>query len=386
MKTNPGGQIELHHVIGRDLLIKQLWEALASQSVRVNSERRIGKTTVLRKMVAITPPAWFAVYLDLEAAHTADEFALLTYQQIQKFLTDRRKQTNRVHKWLADRGIKVLGVLELEKQPQAWKDLLTRAVEDLIAEQKPNRLVFFWDEMPYMLDNIRRRNGEAVAMQVLDTLRTLRHTHPEFRMVLTGSIGLHHVLKGLREENPGNQPLNDLFSFEVPPLDPPYGAELALKLIQGEQLPGRDPQRAAERIAELADHVPFYIHHIVRGLKFSGRPAELTDIEDMVAQQLVDANDPWQLHHYRERIDQYYPDDIDWALIVLDELALVSQPLAPAELLERLKTHGPYDDRGKLLKILRLLDLDHYLKKTIEGRFEFRFPLIKRWWKLAQGL
>ncbi len=34
-------------------------------------------------------------------------------------------------------------------------------------------MVFFWDEMPFLLANIAKREGPAVAMEVLDVLRSL---------------------------------------------------------------------------------------------------------------------------------------------------------------------------------------------------------------------
>ncbi len=47
MKANPGGQIDLRDVIGRDEIIAQIWDTLEQQSIRMNAERRIGKTTII---------------------------------------------------------------------------------------------------------------------------------------------------------------------------------------------------------------------------------------------------------------------------------------------------------------------------------------------------
>ena len=50
MKANPGGVIDPAHVYGRDGLIAELWRQLDQTCVLMNAERRIGKTSVLRKM------------------------------------------------------------------------------------------------------------------------------------------------------------------------------------------------------------------------------------------------------------------------------------------------------------------------------------------------
>jgi hypothetical protein len=262
---------------------------------------------------------------------------------------------------------------------------LTSAVEDLVTQQSPKRLVFFWDEMPYMLDNIRRRDGEETAMELLDVLRALRQSQPEFRMVLTGSIGLHHVLTALKETDYRNQPVNDMCSVEVTPLAPADAIELARQLVLGEQLATTDLDRAAASISRLVDDFPFYIHCVVRRLKMAGRSADPDRIEATVTEQLVDSQDPWDLAHFRQRIKLYYPAKEQVATAVLDCLSLRSDPAPVDEILNAVKTFASVD-RNQLLDLLKLLQRDHYLTRTIQGHFSFRFPLIQRWWRLDRGL
>lgn len=38
-----------------------------------------------------------------------------------------------------------------------------------------------------------------------------------------------------------------------------------------------------------------------------------------------------------------------------------------------------FDDHEKLRRLLALLEQDHYLKRDMDGRYQFRFPLIRRW-------
>ena len=105
-----------------------------------------------------------------------------------------------------------------------------------------------------------------------------------------------------------------------------------------------------------------------------------------MASQLVDANDPWELLHYRERIPIYYRDDQKTVALVLDQLAVQESTASVNELLAMLKSTSPFDDRERLLRLLSLMERDHYLKRDEAGRYQFRFPLIRRWWKLNRGL
>jgi len=214
----------------------------------------------------------------------------------------------------------------------------------------------------------------------------LRQTHSGLRMIITGSIGLHHVLTSLKEKSYANSPVNDMATVDVPPLTEKDAASLASLLIVGEALKSPDEASAAAAIAREADCFAFYIHHIVRGLKLLEWDANPENVAKVVATHLMDANDPWQLIHYRERISTYYPSDQKEVSLILDELAALKEKASVAELLAMLKGASQFDDRERLLRLLTLMERDHYLKRDEAGTYRFRFPLIRRWWKLNRGL
>jgi hypothetical protein len=140
-------------------------------------------------------------------------------------------------------------------------------------------------------------------------------------MVITGSIGLHHVISSLKEKSYANSPVNDMAAIDVPPLTEVDAAELAGRLIAGEGLKSTDQGVPARAIANEADCFAFYVHHIVKGLKVGGLDATPANVAKVVAAHLVDPNDPWHLIHYRERISTYYPDDQKTVALILDQLA-----------------------------------------------------------------
>ncbi len=386
MKANPGGVIDPSNVYGRDPFIAELWQRLDQQCVLLNAERRIGKTSVLRKMAHEGSPGWFPTLLDVEKFHSAEEFADGVYFQVQTYLGFWRKTANAAQRFYEEHEF---GDFKRTGGRRPWKALLTTAIRDLISQKQELRPVFFWDEVPYMIDHIRRADGEQAAVEVLDTLRSLRQEHPELRMVFSGSIGLHHVLDCIRDGKMSSEPVNDMYQVEVPPLAREDAIRLALELIQGEGLPSGNPRQSAEVIVSEADCFPFYIHHIVAGLRKDKLPAERDAIRELVRRHLVDANDPWDLGHYRSRIPAYYKKGTNAQLVglILDTLATAEGPLAVSQL--RTAINGlaaDFDDRDELVRVLRLMERDHYLVRDTDGRIGFRFPLIRRWWKLDRGL
>ena len=139
-------------------------------------------------------------------------------------------------------------------------------------------------------------------------------------------------------------------------------------------------------IGREADCFPFYIHHIVKALRIRGLEATPAHVAQVVASQLIDANDPWELLHYRERIPIYYGGDQQAVCLILDELASAQEASSINELLAMLKGASTFDDRERLLRLLSLMERDHYLRRDADGRYRFRFPPIRRWWKINRGL
>ncbi|MEM7595443.1 MAG: hypothetical protein AAF383_28755 [Cyanobacteria bacterium P01_A01_bin.83] len=99
MKANPGGIVAPDEVIGRDLLIKELWERLKQQSLIISAERRMGKTSVIRKMEAEPAADQLTIYRDLEGIESAVEFVEAVWQEVEEYLSRSQKTTAGVRKF-----------------------------------------------------------------------------------------------------------------------------------------------------------------------------------------------------------------------------------------------------------------------------------------------
>jgi hypothetical protein len=255
-------------------------------------------------------------------------------------------------------------------------------------QQEERLIYFFWDEVPLMLYNIKKREGEAAAMEILDTLRALRQSHKNLRMIFTGSIGLHNVLTSLRKTGYANDPTNDMDTIEVPPLEPDKAARLASLLIQGERIKISKPEEISQTIAAEVNGFPYFIHHVVDEMaRRDGDEFDSDTVRQIVETALTDAQDRWHLRWYRERIDNYYePEERAIALALLDALCASEEPLSFDELFNLVKHKIKIEDAEPVREILNRLGKDHYTAQNSTGGFVFRFPLIKRYWRLHRGL
>ncbi|AOY01945.1 ATP-binding protein [Jeongeupia sp. USM3] len=388
MKANPGGQLAPDQVVGRGRLIARLWDALERQSLVLTAERRMGKTSMVNKMRAEPKPGFHPVYRDLEAISTANEFAAQVYRDVEAVCSTGKRVTEKARAFLAQLGgAEAAGVRLPELKGDSWKRLLESTLEDAAEQMGERRLVFFWDELPQMLLNIARSEGEASATAILDTLRALRQSHPALRMVFTGSIGLHNAISTFKLAGYANAPINDMLQVEVPPLDPADATMLASRLLQGEQVPvSGETAAVAAAIANRVDHVAFYIHHMVSRCKDRGGPIAVADIDVLIGEVLTAANDPWSLRHYRERLSAYYsPAEVTLALLILDTVAVAAAPLSLATLHGLLQSQAPVDRETCRTMLARLVQ-DHYLGRDAAGHYRFGLAFVGRWWRFDRGL
>ena len=400
MRANPGGEIAPQDVVGRDRLIRRLWETLERQSVILVAERRMGKSCVVKKMQAEGAGTRLMFYRDVEGIGSPIEFVEQVYHVVEGHLSLVGKAAGRVRalvKQLA--GFELGGLVKLPKEVAShWKNVLERTIEDL-AEHQKRPVVFFWHELPLMLKKIAQSAGDQSAMAMLDTLRGLRQMHANVRMVYTGSIGLHHVTSALAAAGHANDATNDMRTIEVPELDPEDAQLLAKELLLGEGLACADLAATAGTIAEQVDLIPFYIHSVASSMKDQGDTASPELARQIVARALVDPRDAWHLQHYRKRLNQYYGEDrLPVVLALLDDLAAPDEALSFDQIRSRLGANLQPDasetarrvltgDTELLRELLLLLQRDHYIQQQPEdGRHRFRFPLIQRWWRLARSL
>ncbi|MCU0543352.1 MAG: hypothetical protein MUE44_14460 [Oscillatoriaceae cyanobacterium Prado104] len=377
MKANPGGEIAPAEVMGRDRLIGDLWGILEQQSVILSAERRMGKTSVIKKMRSEAAADKLPIYRDLENVRSPLEFVETIFKDVEEYLSKVDRTARKTRAFLSQLGgIEFSGFKLPEIAAPHWKNLLTQTIADLV-ENQDRRVILLWDEVPYMLDNI----GDAAAMELLDTLRSIRQMYPAVRMVYTGSIGLHHVLGVLRKAGYTNDPTNDMYVQDVPPLSAKDATNLARKLLEGENIKTPDIQGTAVFIADELSNIPFYIHHLIVKLRLRGGLVDVAAIKAVIATCLDDPLNPWKMEYYRERVDSYYDEkQRPYALNLLDILAAAGGALSFDELFNGIKQESETQDKEMARKVVRLLEQDYYIYKQ-DSKYQFRYPLIQKYWK-----
>ncbi len=403
-----GIQIDPKNVVGRDRLIESVWNMLRRPpeegSLRFLAERRIGKTTIITKMEAEPAEGFDVLFLEVEGIDSCDRLTELLLNRLRPRMTPTENAKGWFNGlWQAIGGVEVGGVIKLpDRKVLDWRDTLEKVVEGFCA-QRPDRLVLLMlDELPYMLQKINETSVSTgrphEALTLLDTFRALRQRNRNLRMIFAGSVGLHHVLRDLRQSKLAAEPVNNMPPVEIPPLEDHDALSLAMRLLQAERVEfASDPEAIARCLITQTSNVPFYMERIASRLGLLGRPITQQDIESTVLEQLTSDQDPWEMEHFRGRLDIYYRGTVTdandrqipeprIARAILDHFATVDEPQTIDQVWSLIRGQFALTDRQLIVQMLKSLGQDHYLSCDSQKRYSFRFPLVKRWWRIAQGL
>jgi len=377
-------------VIGREELVEKLWRDLEGKSIRLMSERRMGKTWILLLARALQPEGAVCLHINAEDKSGAPDFVFHLNEELHQAGLVSDNWRKKIKDWFRRIEQKVqgqdLGKITLPTL-DSWGNLLENTCQQFIESCDGKMAVLMIDELPYLLDKIIGKKRFDEAIELLDKLRALRQKYPTLRMIYCGSLSLHLVLKKLNDEGYTGQPINDLSPFEVPPLSPDDASYLAGCLLLGGNVQCSDINQVAKVVAEQSNGVPFYIQHAVK-LMIEQRIIWMPQECEKLSNQLYTAEgDPAQFAYYENRLDQHYPEDIALqAREILDVLS-ESPEGRPFTQLENLVRHRPKMltlDPERILHVLRDLQQDHYIVLE-KDHWRFKLEIVRRWWYEARG-
>lgn len=367
-----GGVVQPDNLVGRYRDAEAVVAALPHSGAVLVGDRRHGKTSLARLVqhqvralgaVVVAASAERGTYADFVSGLAA-ELALLEPAWSRE-LNDLRLTLK-------------AGPLAVERDARAalaLDELLRRAVDRADGRQ----VVLFIDEVTVLARRLER-NEPGTGDAFLHTLRRFRQEYGgRVATVLSGSIGFHHV----SADAPST--VNDIRKISIGPIRSDHATYLAACLLLGIGAAPEDAQLIAPAISAAAENVPYYIQHLVFSSQDfrsrSGRLPRPDQIPHLVSTALDDLEDPWDLRHYRDRLDTYYGSDARSIANLLDVYAHATTPIGVDEALMRLRSEGsPIQQRDQLVTLIERLELDHYLARQGDAD-RFASELIRRAWK-----
>ncbi len=373
----PGGTVAPADVVGRDELISEALRLIdQGNALLMTDPRRMGKTSVLRRLQFLSAHPRHTVLIDYEGVRSVDDFLRSTAGALSDHTSLGSRMRNAVSSFfdrteIETRRFRLSRDYESRSPNEVLRSLIERVDRQLRDDEK---LILALDEVPLAVANIARSENAQAANLLLQTLRSQRSRRPsKIGWLITGSVGFHHVL---RLANATEGAVNDLYSLHCGPLDEDAATDLAASLLVGTDRSAPEPVVAA--IVEQSGRIPFLMHLLVAGLAASSLPLEPPSIEEVWRDQIVDPDRSRGLAHSFTRLPHYYGEQSDDAYRVLDETAAAIVAVEFDELAGNL-------DRNTALDLVDRLVADHYLVSRAAG-VEWRYEALRRIWVLRRRL
>lgn len=324
------------HVLGRDELIERYWRKLETHSIALIAPRRVGKTSITKRMIAYPPEQFLVHARDLEDLDSVVHFVRALFEDVEAHLRKFTRAVTHGRALLAN-----LGIVQIKE------------------------LAF----------NGRERD----AMALLDSLRAARQNYPNVRMVLTGSIGLPEIERRLRAAGHRNRALNDVAAEIVPLFDEANARVVTAALVRGAKVDVN--AEIVDAIVERSEGHPMIIQLLVEGLKAHER-VDVAAVDAEFRKAVEPPGDPLDLRYYAERIDlNFDAEAAELVRAILDAIAL-----EPGQTLTELLAGIPgAPSRTQLSDLLRHLIDDFYIVRDGQ-KHDFRLRFLRDFWVGERGL
>jgi hypothetical protein len=387
---------------GRNQVVADLWRYLESEHIRFPGVRRLGKTSILiRLLEQAAEHGVFARKLDVSAIDAAERFVELLEQTFPKNLIARfvEGSTQPVANWLrrvrkidaqlpSTVGGGGVGLELADGQPSEWLKK-AEALRGRLADQP---LLILIDEFPVMLQTLLAKNPQE-ARQLLAWLRIWRQSAGHCRFVFTGSIGLQSLLErhGLADK------MNDCYDYPLGPFRFHEARDLwrAFAPMEDETPWHADDAVIEHALARIGWLSPYFVclllDESIRAAR-ERRQEQATPADAAASLQIDDVDDAYdkllavrsRFHHWEERLRKALPPaDLGFCLALLTELSRHADGLTLRQLSSRLSKHeGDPEVRAQRLQdlLVRLSDEGYTSVPDAEKRVQFlSFPL-RDWW------
>jgi AAA+ ATPase superfamily predicted ATPase len=340
--------------------------------------RRVGKTSLMYRVLDTKGEEYVIVYINTEAEHSVDAFWEKLFHELmdEEFIaTFSNKAKSFFHKLssirLSEAGIK--GVKFGESEAVDYKKAFLELLKSFDGESK---LIIMLDEFSQTIENIIQHESTEKAEQLLQAHREIRQNKKiseQIVFVYAGSIGLESVVANINS----SKHINDLVSISVPPLESEEALAFAKELCEKNSI-----EIAKSDIEYMLDkikwYIPFYIQLITQEIKrlYRRHPEVSTVVIDKAIDNALQNRKDFI--HWEERLGVFSKNGRKYAKEIL---SLISEKtdIASNELSNLATKHQLKEEEAK--EIVHALKYDGYINNSDDPKtYRFNSPLLRIWW------
>ena len=367
---------------------REIWHLLKSgQNLAMFAPRRLGKTYLLQEL--LQPEAqdqgWQAVYCDLQGEDSCEGAVLEIIRCAQTLNSLDGKLLQRVRSKFQDIMDGEVSSFQDLLAKTDWIRVLNTVLEDLNNSDVPT--VMLIDEVTICVAHIMEKD-QADGRKFMNTMRKVRNEYKNIRWLLTGSIGLDHLVSQYQMEGS----INNLEPVAIEPFSSEISEDFANFLCQSEQvtrpfvLEDEAHKLLQLRLGWLS---PFYIERLCRLIQPSSIKKDNADDampNAMATSEDIDRACGRLLQHphnqafkdWLSHIDRNISADLRPACRVILGYLCESKD---GESRDNIRHHlGKESSSEQIKRALNILLSDGYLKLNSGNRYQFAMPLLADYW------
>jgi len=363
----------------RQGLLDKLYERLENNAhLYMAAPRRMGKTAIMRYLEDHQTDNFCVVYVITESADNSEQFCRIILEELYKStaVTTPQRLTKTIREFLSGIRISLFEFFSLERNAQEKYHLqLQSLLQRLSNTDGDSKLLIMLDEFPQTVENILRKTGEDEAINFLHLNHELRQqANEKVLFLITGSTGLPALVDKLNATNT----MNDLSTFEIPPLTENEAQDLLRQLLTSAEVPYQDSDLAL-LLNKLEWFSPYYIQLLAQELsdQYDLQGATINEMAiDKAFRAITDRRNDMNFAHYYSRLQSSFAaDELAFALAVLEKLCQQTTLN-----LQDIQTLAQTQNLEKFDFVLRALEFDGYIFKNQHNEWRFISPILKLWW------
>jgi len=365
---------------GREKELDYAWKYHISKGVSLllSAPRRVGKSSFSKRMLKLAEEnGWKTLYLDLQGISTEHEFVKLFKEELISA------------KWWSKAGDIILKIFDSIKESEiagskisissdVWRNDTYGKIKQLI--ENTGELLIVIDELTIFLDHlIKQKNGKEKVEFFLEWLRKFRQASgTKVRWIFCSSVGI----ESFASKHQLSKHLNDVHSFSIEAFSEDEAKEFISRLDVDEKIEFSD-ENIRYILDKLVWYLPFFIQILVEKINHLIYTEDKQFSDDTIDEAyycLLSENEkdfkPWD-----ERLKYYEFEDN--ARKILKLCAEIPTGRSGKDLLANLSVKKGNIDKieADLAKLLNMLENDGYLIKNNDGKYIFRSPLLRDFWR-----
>jgi len=360
--------------------LDDIWEAIESGShVLISAPRRVGKTSIMYKILDKPRTGYIPIYIDTESADSENEFweklfnALLEENFIDKLETKAKTLWSKL-KNIRIKKISVTGVEFADGEMLNYKESFKKLIKDLDSDKK---LIIMIDEFAQTIENIIKYEDTKNALSLLKAHRELRQdikTSDKVKFIYAGSIGLESVVANMS----ATKHINDLNSVKISPLSMVEAKKFTEELSSNNHvnIESNEISYLLEKVEWL---IPFYIQLIVQEVKKLQRknPIITNEIIDEAIEKALEHRNHFESWQGKLKV-AFENKTYLFAKEILNTISQEST-MKFLEIINIASKHSLDEDEAK--EIIHSLVYDGYINNNDDLKiYRFNSPILKMWW------